>query len=299
MYAEHVALYDGYLKQLTALRERYGSSWGDDDMGTQFSKQFLAGLDNLEGLVKNVKGTLDYTAEGLQSSGKLYREVDDEANEAGHKMANDFDGNLGQQLHAARSGGSKDAPNGAEAVSLGRSAPVDPPTHALVSAPRGEQQAHSGSDMLRSAPSVHADILRSEPSVQGTVTGAPQAPDGRNSAALDGGNFLPVPSRKWTKPEYSTAHVDGTPLTAGYRLQSFDAFADGSACVDVNLYESVSPVGGLPVTTADGQPIDTEGSQLFVVKENPDVDPTEPGYRPTLVKFGPDGTSVPLVTDLA
>lgn len=93
-YAAHVALYQTYLDQLASIRERYASSWGDDEMGTKFSEKFLRGMDNLESLLKGVKGTLNYAAEGLRTSGNLYREVDDEAREAGHHMAADFETHL-------------------------------------------------------------------------------------------------------------------------------------------------------------------------------------------------------------
>ncbi|BCJ52708.1 hypothetical protein Asp14428_41830 [Actinoplanes sp. NBRC 14428] len=78
-YAEHGALYEGYATQLEELRVRYGSSWGDDDMGQQFSQKFLEGLDALDSIVGSVKGTLHYTATGLRESGKAYRAADEEA----------------------------------------------------------------------------------------------------------------------------------------------------------------------------------------------------------------------------
>lgn len=90
-YAEHGALYEGYVSQLEQLRSRYGKSWGDDDMGQAFSQRFLQGLDALDGIVGSVKGTLNYTAEGLRQSGKLYRDANEQAGEMSHQLSGNFD----------------------------------------------------------------------------------------------------------------------------------------------------------------------------------------------------------------
>jgi hypothetical protein len=93
-YAEHVEIYQRYLSQLVSLRQRYANSWGNDDMGTQFSSAFLGGIDNLEKLIGGIKGTLEYTATGLRESGKLYREADDAAREVSNKMARNVESTL-------------------------------------------------------------------------------------------------------------------------------------------------------------------------------------------------------------
>jgi hypothetical protein len=207
-YDEHVRIYDNYLTQLASLRERYAKAWGDDDMGKQFSTKFLAGLDNLEGLIGGVRGTLQYTSEGLRQFGKAYAEADESALEVGHQMAADFD-----------------------------------------SLPAGG-----------SSPAVPA-----------------------------------ISSYRMT-PEYASARVGGEPLPEGYRLQALNPFPEGTTRVDANLYESITPLAGTPVTTADGRPLDPEDGQFFVVKENAVADPTAPGYQPLFLSFGPDGTPTPLIT---
>jgi hypothetical protein len=56
----------------------------------------------------------------------------------------------------------------------------------------------------------------------------------------------------------------------------------------------VTPLAGTPVTTPQGQVIDPDGRHLFVVKENPAVDPTAPGYQPLYLSYSADGTPTPL-----
>ncbi len=86
-YAEYIQVYEGYLRQLSSLRDRYAASWGDDDMGKQFSKKFLDGLGNIEQLIGSVKGSLEYAANGLREGGKSYRQADDEARDTSHRLA--------------------------------------------------------------------------------------------------------------------------------------------------------------------------------------------------------------------
>ena len=105
---------------------------------------------------------------------------------------------------------------------------------------------------------------------------------------------MPAISSYSMTPEYSTAYVGGRPLPQGYQLISLNPFADGSTRVDANLYDSVTPLAGTPVTTPDGKPISAGTGQLFVVKENPAVDPTAPGYQPLILSYAPDGTPTPI-----
>ena len=96
-------------------------------------------------------------------------------------------------------------------------------------------------------------------------------------------------------PEYATAYIDGAPLSGQYRLIALIPFADGSTRVDANLYDSITPLAGTPVTTPDGTPIDPGQGRFFVVKENPAVDPTLPGYQPLYLSYSPDGTPTPIL----
>jgi hypothetical protein len=288
-YAEHVALYNRYVDQLISLRDRYGSAWGDDDMGKEFSTKFLQGLDNLESLVGGIRGTLDYTAEGLRQSGKLYREADEDAREVGERLARDFE--------------SLDTPIARKAV-----------MNRLVE-PAEEEQA---TPVLRSRMAVQGRLLRpdEEPVAEGDgsrtflrsrrlATEEPveefAALEPMQSGVRVRGALLeplepltPAISSYMSKPEYTTAYVGGEPLPEGYRLQALNPFEDGTSRVDANLYESVTPLAGTPVTTPQGQVIDPEGRHFFVVRDNPAVDPTAPGYEPLYLSYSADGTPTPL-----
>jgi hypothetical protein len=293
-YAEHVALYNRYVDQLVSLRDRYGSAWGDDDMGKEFSTKFLQGLDNLEALVGGIRGTLDYTAEGLRQSGKLYREADEDAREVGERLARDFE--------------SLDTPVARKAV-----------MNRLVEPAEGEQ-----TPVFRSRMAVQARLLRpdEEPGEEGDgskvflrsrrlATEEPvedfAALEPMQHGVLARGELLepmealepltpatPAISSLLSKPEYTTAYVGGEPLPEGYRLQALNPFDDGTSRVDANLYESVTPLAGTPVTTPQGQVIDPEGRHFFVVRDNPAVDPTAPGYQPLYLSYSADGTPTPL-----
>ncbi len=106
---------------------------------------------------------------------------------------------------------------------------------------------------------------------------------------------MPAISSYMSAPEYSTAYVGGEPLPEGYRLQALNPFEDGNTRVDANLYESVTPLAGTPVTTPDGQVLNPGDRQFFVVKDNPAVDPTAPGYQPLVLSYSADGTPTPLI----
>ncbi|GAA2565599.1 hypothetical protein GCM10010435_42990 [Winogradskya consettensis] len=383
-YGEHVQLYQTYLEQLTSLRARYGNAWGDDDMGTAFSKKFLGGMDNLEQLIGGIKGTLDYTAAGLRESGKLYREVDDEARDAGHQMAANFDSNL-PQMHAFKSARAVEAPLAETETQEGL--PLEGATRArrmnvLRAEPATEATPRLGAEgeMLQGELTpMHALKGRTlEPTTEGT----PTLPRERGVLATEGTPLLarqrvamrsvkpdeateegtpllarqrvamrsvkpgevtdeatpmlalrrettpalrreaipaeepllpaernvmsepllarstpamPAISSYMMKPEYASAYVGGEPLPEGYRLEALNPFPDGNTRVDANLYDSITPLGNTAVTTPDGQQLDAEGRQFFVVKENPNVDATAAGYQPLFLSYSPDGTPTPLI----
>jgi len=86
-YLDHAALYEQHMRRIESLRARYADAWGDDEMGKEFSKKFVAGLNDLEDLLGGVRGTLDYTATALRTAGTSYREADDTALELAHGLA--------------------------------------------------------------------------------------------------------------------------------------------------------------------------------------------------------------------
>ena len=109
---------------------------------------------------------------------------------------------------------------------------------------------------------------------------------------------MPAFSASFMAAGWQDARIDGVPLADGYRLQGLTVFEDGTSRIDANRYQSITPITpGHTVTDANGQPIAAPDGALFVVKENPAVDPTAPGYEPFIVSFAPDGTAVPIVTD--
>ena len=383
-YAEHGALYEGYVTQLEQLRNRYGKSWGDDDMGQAFSQRFLQGLDALDGIVGSVKGTLNYTAEGLRQSGKLYRDANEQAGEMSHQLAGNFD-ELPQgvfQRRQATVAPQQEQPQLRRAVvSRGRTLGDDEaeapryeramvtrgrtlePGERRVPPPEGELRRTEAQMVVKS---VHPDEVEGQPRFRRSVhpgelsgfesTQAIREPMARVRGRLVGeesgdplvqraltreeleqlpeaqfmpaervyqgleptqgvrGALLPEVGPGETAGElrrampaisaysqqggWQDARIDGVPLAEGYQLRGLSTFEDGTTRIDANLYQSISPVTpGHTVTDANGQPITAAGGPLFVVKENPSVDPTAPGYEPFIVSFTPDGTAVPIVTD--
>ncbi|MDO3686629.1 WXG100 family type VII secretion target [Micromonospora sp. C28ISP2-4] len=272
-YESHVQLYESYLSQLTALRARYANAWGDDDMGEQFSTKFLEGLDNLEAIIGGVKGTLRYTAQGLTESGRAYREADEAALDVSRKMAKDFDG--------------LDGPTYATRAAL--AGPVLEP--AAEGEPRRPHLRSRRLALSEPAGEPVTEQARLLPQQQGT----PLLPMQPAEPLIPFTAALPAISSYFVQPEYATAHVGGRPLPEEYRLIALNPFEDGSARVDANLYDSITPLTGTPVTTPDGRTIDPGQGRFFVVKENPTVDPTAPDYQPLYLSYAPDGTPTPII----
>ena len=334
-YDGQVQLYDTYLQQLTALRARYANAWGDDDMGTQFSTKFLDGLDNLEAIIGGVKGTLAYTAEGLRSAGKAYEEADEEAAGVGTKMAKNFEqlnqpayetaqqAPEGQILSPVENGetprlrrmerllepgerllqagerrlageaveGEPGRPLMARTMAVSRLAPTE--SHAFVRssrAPDEEPETQTGHTVTR--------LARTEAKLLPAENGTPLQPllPAERIPASELQQAMPATSTQYMRPAYATAYVGGQPLPEGFKLVSLNPFADGNTRVDANLYDSITPLSSASVTNPDGTPIDVGDGQLFVVKENPTVDPTAPGYRPLVLSYSPDGTPTPIYT---
>ncbi|MEU7713142.1 hypothetical protein AB0M37_09200 [Micromonospora chalcea] len=268
-YESHVQLYESYLAQVTALRARYSNAWGDDDMGKEFSTKFLQGMDNLEAIIGGVRGTLHYTAEGLKESGRAYREADEDAADVSRMLAKDFDG-LRRPAYPIRATVSGDGPEPA--------AEGEPRRPHLLSRRRavGEPVAEQARLLPRQQGTPLLPVEPAEPLIPLTAA-------------------QPAISSYFSRPEYATAHVGGRPLPDGYRLIALNPFEDGSTRVDANLYDSITPLAGTPVTTPDGRAIDPGQGRFFVVKENPAADPTVPGYQPLYLSYAPDGTPTPII----
>jgi hypothetical protein len=309
-YADHAATYDEHLRRLQALRVQYKDAWGDDDMGKEFSQKFLSGLDNLENLVGGVKGTLEYTSEGLRSSGKSYREADDDAHAAGYKMAHDF-----ANFTTTGGGGSDSSePLSARTPSVPNREPAESPPGKLE--PKTLLKPLSGTPLEPATEALHPTAgtplePRTEALLQPTE-GTLLKP--RNEALLKPTAGTPLEPRTETllpttssfvaatpaissyveQPEFRTALVGGQPVPEGFRLQALNPMPDGTTHVDANLYDAVSPVVYTPVTAADGSSIDPGDRQFFLVKDNPHADPTANGYRPMYVSYTADGRATPL-----
>ncbi|MFI5934992.1 hypothetical protein [Actinoplanes sp. NPDC051494] len=321
-YEQQVQLYERYVEQLTLLRERYGKAWGDDDMGKAFSDKFLKGLDNLDSLIGGVKGTLNYTAEGLRESGKMYRDVDEGAREAGEKMARDFEEDLSGPPLALRSVNASET-TGFQSDELTPLQPAYAVERARITPAlrvEGEQlfmkserrEAEAFAEPLQPTTSMQYGIRARGELLTPQQEGTPAEPMHRLEPARATEPLSPLMPAYASMPasitpampaissymatsEYATAYVGGQPLPQGYQLQALNTFEDGTARIDANMYESVTPLAGTPVTTPDGRPLDPEGRQFFVVKDNPAVNPAAPGYQPLVISYSADGTPVPLV----
>ncbi|GAA2713718.1 hypothetical protein GCM10010437_093500 [Actinoplanes palleronii] len=322
-YGEHSDTYARHVRAIHQLRNQYGEAWGDDETGREFSKKFLAGLDQLEALVGSVRGTLDYTSEGLTTGGRQYRAADDDARTAGYKMEQDFS--------------DLSVPTGTVAARVTEGIPAEPmsrlsrstrpgtetqPLLARTMSARTEAQPllartlaadTEGQPLLARTLSARTEgqpllarTLATEtegrPLLAKTARLAVADSDGlpledaqltpRISAALT--PAIPAISSYVAKPEYTTALVDGRPLPEGYRLEALNPFADGTTRIDASLYDAVAPIGHTPVTDAEGRPLDPDGRQFFMVKDNPQADPTASGYRPMFLSFTADGSAAPL-----
>lgn len=257
-YGEHQGEYQSYLDGLITLRVNNANSWGDDDLGLEFARSFLAGLDNLESMIGGVIGQLMYTSNGLRTSGKLYHVVDEEAAEVGEKMARNFESVL---------------PPG-----TGVLPPVIPGTRGSVLAGRQVVDGQEPPGLF-----MRSERLAVQLPVEPTLPLGSRRP-------VEHPVTHPLLSTAFSKPEFGSAYVAGKPLPQGYRLLALNPLADGAAYVDANRYDRIVPLGNTPVTTANAAPIDPGGALLFVVKENPNIDPTAPGYEPLIMRYSADGT---------
>ncbi len=273
-YAEHAGQYDAYRRQLEDLRARYAPAWGDDSIGDQLKQPFDQVMDTVGSILEGVGGNLDYTAKGLQGSGKAYRQADDDAAKAGHAIKAEF-----EQLPSKPGSAPLERMRVEEApMALERMRAVEEP-RALVR--MRAMQAPFAMERVRrvEAPlaTERGEVLPLESRKPATMTGLTSA-----MALYPGG-----------------VHIDGSAVPPGYDLQSLTTLPDGTSRVDANYYDAIVPLGtGRTVTGPDGKPIDAPGDQFFLVrlKDSTAFDPTAPGYQPMIVSFSPDGTAVP-VTD--
>lgn len=297
-YDSHVELYENYLGQLTSLRARYAKAWGDDDMGQQFSTKFLQGLDNLEAIIGGVKGTLKYTAEGLREGGKAYREADEAAAEVGTKMARDFDDLEKPVFKSARHAVEGKVLEPTESTPLVYGTARHAVRGRLLEPAETAQHAVEGRRLEPTKSARHAVEGRllepAETTRRAVLEPDESTPQLFAAARIQATAAMPAISSYSARPEYTTAYVGGRPLPEGYQLISLNPFEDGTTRVDANLYDSVTPLAGAPVTTPDGTPIDGGAGRLFVVKPNAAVDPAVPGYQPLILSYAPDGTPTPI-----
>lgn len=231
-FDEAAAWYRKLISELGSLYSEYASSWGNDEMGVQFSQACRRGTGQIEGVIVGVEGYLAFAGEVLRENGRLYRVVDDEAQEVCHSMRQDFDSHL--SLAYAEEG----VPGS------------------------GEKFA--------------------EPPLQPVPV---RATNPETSVSLASSPYMVV-------PDDLSILVDGEPLPEGSRLVAFRPFPEGDVRVDVNLYDSITPVDDSSITDGDGQVLDPGGRRFFVVVENPDVDPTEPDYQPLVLSNTDDGYSL-------
>ncbi|WP_431923515.1 hypothetical protein [Micromonospora wenchangensis] len=304
-YLQHIERYDECLRHLRLLRARYGLAWGDDDLGDEFQKRFDATMDGVEGSILGVRAFLEYAAVGLHTSGEGYRQADEDAAQAGRRVAGEF-AHLPASFAAAGPGEDPSEPaqltptHGLMAFAVDPPVPGGPrqftPTHGFVAArtpPAGDAPHADEPTPLTPLTPVTSFAPPSVPPVplEPVTSFVPR------SAVVDRPTTRLTPAIS-TFRTYDTAGllVDGVPVPPGYRLQAVSTFADGTSRIDANHYDSVVPLGNRRPTTADGQPVDPVDGQFFLVKpkKDADVESCAPDYRPLVVSFAPDGSATPM-----
>ncbi|WDZ83744.1 hypothetical protein [Micromonospora cathayae] len=270
-YADHLARYDGYLRQLYGLRDRFAPAWGDDEIGNQFKDKFDQTIDVVEGIILGVRGSVEYAAVGLRLSGQGYGQADDDAKLAGRTIGGVFD-DLPEKLPRWRPGASE--PEGIP-DKLPRNSP------ALFSE-RDEDET------TLARPGLLFTVDSTDPLQRAYDAQLPAEPT-RFSPAISAFRGYPT----------TGVRIDGDPVPAGYQLRSLTTLPDGTSRADVNHYDAIVPLGGRTVTGPDGRPLDSDGDQFFLVKPkaNLDFDPFSPDYQPLLVSFRSDGSAAPLLVD--
>jgi hypothetical protein len=336
-----------YQRLLNQLRSTYSGSWGDDDLGQQFSQKFLDGLDTLERIVTGIGDSLDFGGEGLAAGGKAYQHAEDEATEAGDKLYQALLP-LGQQPPQAATAllGQEEQeqqvpqqPRRATralrrlATSSQPNEPSRPPEISLS----GRKNLETGEDekfvtidgqefRLRPVDTPEGDELITRDGAIRLVAAVDPETGERTyqKISFDGqayniepvggeARWLPASSQALStapagvltsgtvsKLEWASATVDGHPLADGFMLMEAKALPSGQVRLDTGAYASIVPLTSEHTAlTANGERIQPdEGSQLFIVKRNPDYGGIPAGAEPSYVEFLPDGTAYPYISEL-
>ncbi|GID32211.1 hypothetical protein [Paractinoplanes brasiliensis] len=85
-YERHAVYYDHQLRNVQGLRLMYDGCWGDDDMGREFARSFLAGLDGAEAVLKGSHAHVRYAADSLKESSGDFADTEDDAVDAGGRL---------------------------------------------------------------------------------------------------------------------------------------------------------------------------------------------------------------------
>ncbi|XVV16082.1 hypothetical protein ACQP2X_17530 [Actinoplanes sp. CA-131856] len=293
-YASHAAMYEQHLNQLNALRSQYSNAWGNDDMGNQFSAKFLEGMSNLENLIGAVKGGLDYTATGLRQSGHSYREADDDAKDASHKLDGAFNNLSANPGGGGGGGGGAVAPDissaarpnsGGPATASLRTGTTDtPPTGAIRASTGGASPAASlrtgETDEPPGGVPRNGESAATPPATlrSGETTAAP-GPSGPAPAdtppvrtSVPGPENAATPRVPFDPATHTNLLADGKTPPEGYRVTAFAAENDGTVRFDANQYDAVAPLAYTPVTDAHGSPVEPgDGKHFFLVKDAPET----------------------------
>lgn len=188
-YDEQAMTYADRLAHIHMVRSQYGDSWGNDEMGRQFGENFAKGMDSLELIIKGTVGVLQYTADGLRSGGRDYRNADEDARDAGLVLlrhSEDLPGTGGPAAQGTPTGATAQATlrSGAEAAT-----PQTPSKPAMLAV---EPSLPVSSNMTSTIPSFSAYDTRD---LSGTYVNGQPLSDGRRLVA-----FAPLPD--------GTVHVD-------------------------------------------------------------------------------------------
>jgi hypothetical protein len=71
---------------------RYPNAFGGDELGQKFRGPFMQGIDGIKGRINLVAGRLEYTGDGLVTTGREFRRAEDDATDVSRQLRNGIEG---------------------------------------------------------------------------------------------------------------------------------------------------------------------------------------------------------------
>jgi hypothetical protein len=230
--------------EIDDILSRYPDAFGGDELGVKFRGPFMKGVEGIRGRINLVANRLEYTGEGLVTTGREFRRAERDATDVSEKLQTGIEDRIDQ---------------------YGQSPPV-----AFAASPVSDLEDP------QFTPRMYAQAL----------PGIPARPAGYGY--MTSSFFM---STEFAKGSIT---IDGRPVPEGYRLLGANEISDGRVRMTVDGFESIVPLPTRHVVTVGGEPIGIEdGTQLFLVKDEPDRDEPLPADERTYVEFHRDGTAVP------